>query len=390
MPNGGEAMSYAGARVCCDADSHIMETFDWLKSFADPEIRDALPAMKLGGAGKMAEKAIAKAIQARADAAKTAELRANIIGSAKGWAAFGAFDKHDRSRALDDLGFRRQLVFSTFAQTQFASERDPKLKYGGARAHNRAIGDFCQGDGRLMGIAVVPLDDPILAREEIVNAAKFGCKAVWLSAAPAAEKSPGHADLDIVWKSLIGEGLPFMLHVGGATRVLPKAFENNGMPRPTDWLGGGENLRVKDYMVLSFAPQMFLSALVFDGVFERFPELRGGVIELGGGWVPQFLRALDAGQRMFKKSDPQVGTLPLKASDYVRRQVKFTPFPGEDIGHMIRDAGAELFLFSSDYPHPEGGKDPIRKFEETMEGISDEAKDQFYRRNFEEMMGIAA
>jgi predicted TIM-barrel fold metal-dependent hydrolase len=333
MPNGGEAMSYAGARVCCDADSHIMETFDWLKSFADPEIRDALPAMKLGGAGKMAEKAIAKAIQARADAAKTAELRANIIGSAKGWAAFGAFDKHDRSRALDD---------------------------------------------------------PILAREEIVNAAKFGCKAVWLSAAPAAEKSPGHADLDIVWKSLIGEGLPFMLHVGGATRVLPKAFENNGMPRPTDWLGGGENLRVKDYMVLSFAPQMFLSALVFDGVFERFPELRGGVIELGGGWVPQFLRALDAGQRMFKKSDPQVGTLPLKASDYVRRQVKFTPFPGEDIGHMIRDAGAELFLFSSDYPHPEGGKDPIRKFEETMEGISDEAKDQFYRRNFEEMMGIAA
>ena len=57
---------------------------------------------------------------------------------------------------------------------------------------------------------------------------------------------------------------------------------------------------------------------------------------------------------------------------------------------MIRDAGPELFLFSSDYPHPEGGKDPIRKFEETMEGISADAKDQFYRSNFEEMMHIAA
>jgi predicted TIM-barrel fold metal-dependent hydrolase len=143
-------------------------------------------------------------------------------------------------------------------------------------------------------------------------------------------------------------------------------------------------------MVLSFAPQMFLSALVFDGVLERFPALRGGVIELGGGWVPQFLRSLDAGQRMFKKSDPQVTTLSLTASDYIRRQVKFTPFPGEDIGHMIKDAGAELFLFSSDYPHPEGGKDPIRKFEETMEGISVDTKDRFYRRNFEEMMGVAA
>jgi predicted TIM-barrel fold metal-dependent hydrolase len=383
-------MPYSGERICCDADSHIMETFDWLKSHADPDIRDVLPGLKLGGAGKLAEKAIAKAIEARADAVKTAELRANIIGGAKGWAAYGAFDKGDRSRALDDLGFKRQLVFSTFAQTQFGGEKDPKVKYGGARAHNRAMGDFCAGDPRLMGVGVVPLDDPAKAKVEIDNAASFGCKAVWLSAAPAAGKSPGHHDLDIVWQAMIENDLPFMLHVGGGTRVLPKEYENNGLPRPTDWLGGGENLRVKDYMVLSFAAQMFLSAMVFDCVFERFPKLRGGVIELGAGWVPNFLRSLDSGQRMFKKSDPQVGTLPLKASDYIRRQVKFTPFPGEDIGHMIRDAGPDLFLFSSDYPHPEGGKDPIRKFEETMEGISTEIRDRFYRRNFEEMMGVAA
>ena len=382
-------MAYAGERICCDADSHIMETFDWLKSHADPDIRDRLPGLKLGGAGKMAEKAIARAIEARADEAKTAELRANIIGGAKGWAAYGAFDKEDRRRALDDLGFKRQLVFSTFAQTQFGAEKDPVLRYGGARAHNRAMGDFCAGDERLMGVAVVPLDEPERAREEIVNAAKFGCRAVWLPAAPAGDKSPGHGDLDIVWKAMIEHNLPFMLHVGGGTRVLPKAYENNGLPRPTDWLGGGENLRVKDYMVLSFAPQMFLSAMVFDCVFERFPDLRGGVIELGGGWVPQFLRSLDAGQRMFKKSDPQVGTLPLRASDYIRRQVKFTPFPGEDVGHMIRETGPELYLFSSDYPHPEGGKDPIRKFEETMEAIAPDAKEKFYKANFEAMMGVA-
>jgi len=383
-------MGYAGTRVCCDADSHIMETFDWLKTHADPDIRDLLPGLRLGGAGRMAEKAIAKAEAARLDPAIVAEQRANIIGGSKGWAAYGAFDKSDRRKALDDLGFKCQLVFSTFAQTQFASEEDTNLRYGGARAHNRAMGDFCADDARLMGIAVVPLDTPELAVKEIHNAAKFGCKAVWINAAPAGEKSPGHADLDPVWAAMVDHNLPFMLHVGGGTRVLPKAYENNGLPRPTDWLGGGENLRVKDYMVLSFASQMFLSAMVFDCVFERFPGLRGGVIELGAGWVPHFLRSLDAGQRMFKKSDPQVGTLPLKASDYIRRQVRFTPFPGEDVGHMIREAGDELFLFSSDYPHPEGGKDPIRKFEETFEGISETAKEKFYRHNFEEMMGVSA
>jgi uncharacterized protein len=141
-------------------------------------------------------------------------------------------------------------------------------------------------------------------------------------------------------------------------------------------------------MVLSFAPQMFLTAMVFDGVLERFPDLRGGVIELGAGWVPDFLRRLDLAQRAFRKSDPQVAGLTLKPSDYIRRQVRFTPFPGEDVGHMIRDAGPGLFLFSSDYPHPEGTTDPIGRFERTFDGIDEDAKERFYRRNFEEMIGL--
>jgi predicted TIM-barrel fold metal-dependent hydrolase len=139
--------------------------------------------------------------------------------------------------------------------------------------------------------------------------------------------------------------------------------------------------------VLPFAPQMFLSAMVFDGVFERFPELRGGVIELGAGWVPEFLRYLDLAHRAFRKSDPGVAGLSLKPSEYIRRQVRFTPFPGEDVGRMIRDAGPELFLFSSDYPHPEGTTDPIGRFERTFEGLDEDVKERFYRRNFEDMMG---
>jgi hypothetical protein len=53
---------------------------------------------------------------------------------------------------------------------------------------------------------------------------------------------------------------------------------------------------------------------------------------------------------------------------------------------MIRDTGPELFLFSSDYPHPEGTTDPIGRFERTFEGVDEAAKTKFYSRNFEEMM----
>jgi predicted TIM-barrel fold metal-dependent hydrolase len=218
---------------------------------------------------------------------------------------------------------------------------------------------------------------------------RLGCGAFWIPATPAGERSPGHPDLDPLWAAMSEAGIPFMLHVGITSRLLPKGYLNHGQRDPEGKVTGGENLRIKDFMIMSFAPRMFLSALVLDGVFERFPNLRGGVIELGAGWVPEFLRELDYGHRAFARTDPALKKLKLKPSEYIRRAVRFTPFPGEDVGRMIRDAGPELFLFSSDYPHPEGTDDPIRRFERTLEGIDEPAKDSFYRSNFEHMMGAA-
>jgi hypothetical protein len=47
-----------------------------------------------------------------------------------------------------------------------------------------------------------------------------------------------------------------------------------------------------------------------------------------------------------------------------------------------------LFLFSSDYPHPEGGKDPLKRFESSLLGIDDDAKQRFYSSNFADLMGM--
>ncbi len=56
----------------------------------------------------------------------------------------------------------------------------------------------------------------------------------------------------------------------------------------------------------------------------------------------------------------------------------------------IEAAGDELFLFSSDYPHPEGGRDPIGRFQRSLEDTPAEARERFCWRNFEHMMGGAA
>jgi predicted TIM-barrel fold metal-dependent hydrolase len=72
-------------------------------------------------------------------------------------------------------------------------------------------------------------------------------------------------------------------------------------------------------------------------------------------------------------------------SEFIRRAVRFTPFATESAGTLIREGGPELFLFSSDYPHPEGTRNPIERFESSFEGFDEATKDRFYRRNFEDM-----
>ncbi len=376
-------MPYAAGRTYYDADSHVMELADWLAPYADPGVRERIRPLQLGGAGKLAGQAVADAEARRGDPGAARALEADVMG-AKGWSALGAFDPSERSRALDLLGFERQLVFTTFAPTQFASD-DPELLYGGTRAHNRAIAEFCADDPRLLAVGFVPLSDPARAAAEIDEAIRLGCTSILVPSAPPRDKSPTHPDYDPVWARLQDADVPFMLHIGGGGRPLRRAFHENGIP-VTDFLGGGENVRAKDYMALQMPPELFLSCMVLDGVFERFPRLRGGCIEQGALWVVPWLKRLDIAQQTFQRTEPAL-KLPLRASEYAHRQLWFTPFPTEPVGWLIEQAGEDLFLFSSDYPHPEGGRDPLRRFEESLGDTGEPAREQFYAGNFAEMMG---
>ena len=155
----------------------------------------------------------------------------------------------------------------------------------------------------------------------------------------------------------------------------------------SDFLGGGENVRAKDYMGVSHMTETFLAALIFDGVFERFPALRGGSIEQGAMWVVPWIRRLDLAQQSFGRNEPVLRELPCRPSEYVRDRLFFTPFPGEPVGWMIEQCGEELFCFSSDYPHPEGTKNPIERFESTLAGTSEAPSERFYSDNLAAMLG---
>jgi predicted TIM-barrel fold metal-dependent hydrolase len=383
-------MPYATGRIYNDADAHVMEPVDWLASYADAKTRELLKPMDLSNAGKMNEHATASTGKFPASHWDEVDIENNLM-FIKGWGALGAFDPAERTRALDLMGFNRQLVFTSLAMGQFwgvfaQCEYNLDLLYGGAAAVNRAISDFCKDDQRLIPVGFLPLDDAGRSERTIDEGLKVGCGTFWIPANPAGDKSPTHHAFDGVWGRLQDANVPFMLHVGAGETPMPSAYRNNDRGPVTGFLGAGEDLDSKAFMMLHGPAEAFLSAMVLDGTLEQFPRLRGGIIELGALWVPPWLRRLDIAQQAFARTEPGLA-LPLKASDYVRRQLKFTPHPTEPVGWIIEQGGAELFLFSSDYPHVEGGRNPLKRFEESMVGIAEAAKERFYSANFNELMG---
>src|SRR5580704_3915612 len=189
-------MPYAQNRTYCDADSHIMETVDWVSRHADPAVLAKLPAMSLIKSATATFDFINEAVENQKARAQAGVAPTGVVCGTKGWNAYGAFDPKEREGALDDLGFARQLVFSTFSAGQYLQHADMDVRYGGIRAHNRAMAAFCKHDPRLIAVGHLSLVDPRRCVEELDEGVRLGCGAFWIPGAPVGDaitgKSPGH------------------------------------------------------------------------------------------------------------------------------------------------------------------------------------------------------
>ena len=375
-------MPYAEGRTFLDADSHIMELPDFLSSHADPKFRDRLKPLAFGPGGNLGRRLERYATARAHEPEVVVELEKNVIAGAKGYEALGSFNHVERTRALDLLGFQAQLVFTSFSPAAFLWLSDLDDRYAGCRAHNRGVAEFCADDPRLLGVGMVSLADTARALAELDHAIDLGLRAMWIPGEPCGGRSPGHDDLDPFWARLSETGVPFVLHVGGQPLQIRSEYMNTGRPLPTDWLGGGENVRSKDITVLHHPVEEFLSAMVLDGVLERHPGLRGGAIELGASWVPGLLRRLDSAVEIWSRSEPELRAFTRTPSEQVRQQLAFTPYVFEDVGRLMAESSDDLYLFSSDYPHPEGGRNPLGRFDASLADVPEPARRRFYADNF--------
>jgi predicted TIM-barrel fold metal-dependent hydrolase len=386
-------MSYAQHRKIIDADSHVIELDDFLALAAS---ETDLPLLR-----NMSEQTELPVVQAGIDRGRElfekrqndpevmAKFEASLLDNTKsGWTRLGAFDKKERSHTLDLFGYQLQWVLPTFAFHQVAHVDDPEVLEAGARTLNKAMGEFCADDERLKAIGYIPLQ---LGPEKSLVLMKQGFAAGCYSFMVDTNEPNGqaisftHPDFDCVWAAFADAKAPFVCHVAvnGHYEAVPGSFKNNGKTQLE--LGGDAPAGELGLMTLSNSAEIFLSAMIFDNVFERHPTLRGISMEHGAFWLPSWLQKLDYTASLFKRKR-EFKQLP---SEVAKDRLKVSPFAGEPVGWIIDNVGSDMLVYASDYPHPEGTRDPIRKFEAAMENCDEATMEAFYHRNMEELMGIS-
>ncbi len=384
-------MAYVQGRVMHDADAHIMEVPGFLESYLDAQNREKVTDAVLFPR-REGFHANRRDWHSAADISEAANFDPSQIMLRKNWDALGSFRRQDRPASIDMLGFASQLMFTTALlnySNVLEGGNDLDLTYAVASAHTRHVVDFCAVDRRLLPTGYIPLADFGRTKAAAAEAIRLGAKALLIPSRCPNNHSPSHVGLDPLWAMAQEAGLPIVFHVGGGGKLLDPAYFENGLPPVPDFHGGDDNFKSIDYMAIGYPVMQALTALIIDRVLDRFPRLKFGAIEQGASWLPGLMRNMDSAHGAFYKNEERLQKMSLKPSEFVKRQVRVTPYPHEDTGWIVANTGEDVCLFSSDYPHVEGGRNPLKRFEASLDkaGISEAARQRFYCDNFVDLMG---
>ena len=324
--------------------------------------------------------------------------------NAKGPFPSAAYDMQARLRLMDYIGVERQVVFPgnfVIISLMLLGQLDNPNFFGTItgdrrafamrmiRLHNDWVIRQQQWSNRLRPVATI-LGDTV---EELYSEAKrvidAGVRVLWLpvSMLPGG-RSPAHSELAPFWKLCEDSKTVCTLHVGNeAAFFKTHEWKNAEFFEADEWKIHSEvNLDPWTLGTWMLPGWSYMTALIGGGVFDRHPNLRFGIQELGGHWIGALGQGLDLwGEHTQTK--PWSTKLKMRPSDYIRRNVKVSAFEWEPVDQYIEqyDFG-DVFCYSSDYPHVEGGKNPMLRGYNTLKRLGDDQVRKFFIDNCKWML----
>ena len=248
-------------------------------------------------------------------------------------------------------------------------------------AYNDWITDFCKPyPERLKGIGMLNVDDVDEACQELERCKKLGLVGVFIPVSPLPDKPYRHPVYERLWWTAQDADMPLLMHIATNRAGVPGCEFTINVGELT---GAGRS--TTDHWV-----RYSLSAMLFAGVFDRYPRLTVGSVEHEAAWIPPWLKQMDFTYRerpVFTKGwKSREGMLP---SDYWRRNM-FVEFMEDDLGiEMRKHIGVETMLWGSDFPHAESTWPKSQNFlEHIFAGVPEEDRRKITSDNAAKLFGF--
>jgi predicted TIM-barrel fold metal-dependent hydrolase len=230
------------------------------------------------------------------------------------------------------------MVFFPSAALGLPGYEDRRFAAEMARAYNRWLAGYCaSGQGRLYGVALVPIED-VQTSIAIMREAKAQGLVATMIPAVLRTRNLDHADLESFFSAAEELDMPVGIH--GAPGIhLP----NLGSHRFDNYL---------QVHCVSFPFDMMVAStsLVLGGVLERHPKLRVGLLESGVGWVPYFMERME--EHLEKRGRLTPGCKHEPREYIARGQLYVSCEPEEtSVPFAVETLGDRFIMYASDYPH---------------------------------------
>jgi predicted TIM-barrel fold metal-dependent hydrolase len=210
-----------------------------------------------------------------------------------------------------------------------------------------AISAWLSIDPRWYSSICVPFEEPDAAAAEIElrRSGPEGNRWVQVLLSDRLEKPVGNPKYWPLLEAAAHHGVPIAFHPGG-----------RGMNTITG--AGWPSFYYEDHVGYPQAAFSHLASLIFEGAFDRWPDLRVVMVEGGFSWAPPFAWRLDSSWRLLRDEVPELQRAP---SEYLRDHLWFTTQPIEEperpewfagvLDQLERAGLGDRLMFSSDYPH---------------------------------------
>lgn len=369
-----------------DIDSHFEPGGDWLAPY--PELAKRLPPLNPGLLAVDAivgdllrdvppaqrpplEDLLPPAMLTLFDKEKSdeKERRAEFEGKNQ----FQVANAQARVKWLDAQGIALQHVICLSGIAYNLAIPEIALRQEVIRTCNNWLAETCaEARGRLLPVTALDHGDLDFVVAEITRMRARGSRIFLVPAYPVNGVPPSHPSWDRVWAAAVDLAMTPMLHTGFERMRFDPGWANQGGDVTLLRQIGGAHRHV--------APMTLIYALVYGGVFERFPRLTLLLAEVGTGWLPYVYREID--DRISPTAELFLGTwkLPLRPSEYLARNVKATPLGGGNdspLTEIMEDLPEEMIVFSSDFPHFEGFADPTGHYAEVLADLPREKVERF-------------